>query len=240
MTKMIDTTINGRWTLKLPEHRAERPEWDIKNGGWEVERLEALHDTIKPGMMVFEVGAEEGDMTALLGQWVGTDGTVFMFEPNEKVWPNVKAIWEANEIPAKFWTFSGFAADTTTPKTPGQLTGNCWPSGAKGELIGDHGFLNLSERPDVPRVTIDYVVTTYLVKPDVINIDCEGSELRVLKGAETYLINSMPIVFVSVHDAFMHTMYDEYAVDLFKYMKDLGYKYELLAYDHELHVKFYS
>lgn len=229
---MKKTLINGRWELLLPEHRASRKEWDIKNGGWEVERLNALHKAIKPGMKVVEVGAEEGDMTALLGQWVGKDGTVLMFEPNEKVWPNIKAIWEANQVPATFQAFQGFAADTTNQKTV-SWTENQWPECADGELIGNHGFLNLSERDDVPRITLNQLP----FQPDIINIDCEGSELRVLKGAINQLLRGT-IVFVSVHDAFMSQMYEEYATDLFKYMKDLDYKYELLAYDHELHVRF--
>lgn len=236
MTKMIPTTINGKWDLLLPEHRANRPEWDIKNGGWEVERLDALHDAIKPGMTIVEVGAEEGDITALLGQWVGKEGTVFMFEPNPKVIPNIKAIWEANKVPANFYMSQCFAADTTNVVVKwGEGFINHWPECANGEIIGDHGFMNLSERDDIPRVMLDQLP----YQPDIINIDCEGSELRVLKGAENQLKRGTT-VFVSVHDAFMAQMYDEYAADLFKYMKDLGYKYELLAYDHELHVRFYK
>lgn len=232
---MKEVLINGKWPLKLPDHRASRPEWLAENGGWEPERLDALHDYIKPGMNVFEAGAEEGDLTALLGQWSG-DGTTVMFEPNPKVWPNIKAIWEENDIPGQFWCFVGFAADTN--KLGGNLTSNVWPDAAHGEVIGDHGFLNLSEQPELPRVTIDYFRESYGVVPDVINIDVEGSELKVLKGAESTLLRHKPAVFVSVHDAFMARMYDEYASELFEYMKALGYKYELLAYDHELHTRF--
>lgn len=242
MTKMIPTTINGKWDLMLPEHRALRPEWDIKNGGWEVERLDAMHKDIKPGMIVYDVGTEEGDMSALLGKWVGEKGIVILFEPNPKVWPNIKAIWEANDIKATRGCFEGFAAETSGDSGI-LIVDGYWPNCAEGEIIGDHGFMNLSERDDISRVSLDDVAFKYYADrpiPDVITIDVEGAELRVLHGARGILTAHSPVVFVSVHDAFMAQMYDEYAADLFKYMKDLGYKYELLAYDHELHVRFYK
>lgn len=235
---MKEVLINGRWPLILPDHRADRPEWLIQNGGWEAKRLGQMSVAIKPGHTVFYVGAEEGDMVALVGKWVGKTGTVVMFEPNEKVWPNIKLIWEANEVEANREHFAGFAADTSSDDAYLHISRK-WPDCAYGEVIGNHGFLNLSERPDVPRITLDdfgFAGTP----PDVISIDTEGSELRVLKGARQMLQEHSPEVFVSVHDAFMHAMYDEYAADLFKYMKDLGYEFTLLDYSHELHVHFWK
>jgi hypothetical protein len=88
---MQSTIINGRWQLMLPEHRAARPEWPV----WEKERLAAMHDTIKPGDLVFDCGAEEGDFPALWASW-GAD--VVMIEPNPRVWPNIRAIFHENEL----------------------------------------------------------------------------------------------------------------------------------------------
>lgn len=259
MTKMIETKINGRWTLKLPDHRANRPEWDIKNGGWEVERLDAMERDIKnspyKNTLVLDIGMEEGDITALLAKW---GAHVVGWEPNPKVWPNIKAIFDANNLELHAgWV--GFASDNESSNSTGYLywkgdytgSGLSWPQEAYGEVIGDHGFQNLSENDDNKRnLSIDRMMKTVSDTtwhgpnffgdglPYLITIDVEGSELRVLKGAEKTLIDHSPIVYVSVHDAFMAQMYDEYAADMFKYMKDLGYKYKLLAYDHELHVRF--
>src|SRR5882724_6033705 len=90
------TLINGKWQLLLPKHRADRPEWKT---GWEVERLDALRASIEPGKLVFDVGAEEGDMSALYALW---GAQVVLFEPNERVWPNIRAIWEANRLELPF------------------------------------------------------------------------------------------------------------------------------------------
>ena len=68
-TYFYPTRINDTWTMRLPSHRALqyiRPEG---GGKWELERLAAMHDTIKPSDVVYDIGAEQGDMTALFAQW---------------------------------------------------------------------------------------------------------------------------------------------------------------------------
>lgn len=246
--EMIETSINGRWSLKLPAHRAARPEWQT---GWEPERLAWMHHVIQPGDTVYDVGTEEGDMSALLAQWchhgAGTDdGRILLFEPNQRVWPNVRAIFEANGIapPAVAWT--GFLGPSETSGDPdcwrGEEDGMCfgrWPGSAYGPVIGDHGFLNLSERPDVPVATIDGVATHYddygAFVPDVITMDVEGAELPVLMGAHRILSIEKPLVFVSVHPQFSLDMYGFTPVDLHRFMAAFDYSPIWLASDHEEH-----
>lgn len=236
---MIPTRINGRWELLLPEHRAVRPQWDIANGGWERERLDAMCSVIKPGDVVFDVGAEEGDFPALYASW-GAD--VVMFEPNPYVWPNIRAIWQANELPAPWGYFVGFACNQTNllpfelepifaePDRAG------WPACAFGAVIGDHGFRNVSERfHDTPQIRIDDFRQFAGTSPDVLTLDVEGAELEVLKGAEQTLRETRPIVFVSIHPDFIRDMYGNTAADVHEFMDDLGYVATHLATDHEEH-----
>ena len=249
--EMIETSINGRWSLKLPAHRAARPEWQT---GWEPERLAWMHHVIQPGDTVYDVGTEEGDMSALLAQWCKhaplgmRGGSILLFEPNQRVWPNVKAIFEANGLhpPAVAWT--GFlgpenregVADDWRMAEDGMVFDG-WPKCADGPLIGDHGFLNLSERPDVPVATIDWIaeLEPEFSFPSVITIDVEGAELEVLRGADRTLsgdtIWGKPIVFVSVHPEFSVEMYGHTPVDLHRYMGEHGYTPIWLASDHEEH-----
>lgn len=239
MVEMVDTLINGRWTLKLPEHRAARPQWLIENGGWEPERLAAMCEVIKPGMVVFDVGAEEGDMPALWASW---GAEVVLFEPNPRVIPNIRAIWEANELPAPRGVFAGFAAKVTN-LTPPQLESifkesprDGWPACAFGEVIGDHGFRNVCERfHDTPQITIDDYCASHSVYPDVLTMDVEGAELEVLKGAAGVLSDRHPLVFASLHPAFIQDMYGQTVDDVHNFMDDLGYSGTFLAEDHEQH-----
>lgn len=236
---MKQTLVNGKWNIILPDHRADRPEWVT---GWEVETLDALHRNITKDDLVYEVGAEEGDMSGLIAQWC--EGRIVLFEPNPKVWPNIKAIWEANNIPGPLGYFVGFAG-TQDIAVPNNLnfelgTDGKWPKCAAGPLIGDHGFRNLAEEADsTPQTTIDLLVHDTGLVPTVITMDIEGAEFEALMGAKDTLEKHHPLVFVSVHAAFMYHYYKQDPTDFMNWMMKRGYKYHLLAWDHEIHVVFH-
>lgn len=236
-TVTVPTLINERWTLNLPEHRAVRPEWPT----WEKERLASMHENLKPGAVVYDIGAEEGDLPGLWASW---GCQVALFEPNPKVWPNIRAVWEANRLPKPLGCFVGFAGQRTYEPDPrNRLEGSGWihggwPACAYGPLIGDHGFLNLSERPDVPVITIDEA-SKHIKAPDAITIDVEGAELHVLRGARDILSDFRPLVWVSVHAEFIKEMYGQTRQDVFEFMKRMRYHGATLAVDHEEHVFFY-
>ena len=109
--KMIPTYINDRWVLILPEHRHDRPEWPW----WEATRLAAMYHFIGEGDVVYDIGAEEGDFPALFAKW---GAQVVLVEPNPLVWPNIKAIFDANELSHMvIGSFVGFASDTNAEPT---------------------------------------------------------------------------------------------------------------------------
>lgn len=224
---MRPTRILDRWELLLPEHRAERPQWPY----WEKVRLEAMHANIQPGDVVFDVGAEEGDLSALFATW---GARLTLFEPNPKVWPNIKAIWDANDLDMPLFCWPGFASDKT--ETLGQTAHiEQWPSCAYGLMIGNHGFRHLAEEAAVtPQIKLDEVGV-----PDVITIDVEGAEWFVLKGAEGILENERPLVFVSIHPEFMRDLYEMKDADLHDFMKQRGYQGKHLGTDHEEHWAFW-
>lgn len=240
MTDMLPVLINGRWELLLPEHRAARPQWKLENGGWEKERLAAEHDTITSlkDPLVFVCGAEEGDFPALYASW---GARVVLFEPNPLVWPNIRAIWEANELPPPAGWHVGFASDRTVSQPPrmepifAEPDRDGWPACAYGPVIGDHGFRNVCERAhDTPQVSID----DFPLTPDVLTLDVEGAELVVLKGAAETLRSDRPVVFVSIHPSFLKDMYGQSDADVHAYMASHGYVGTHLATDHEEHYRF--
>ena len=245
MTEMIDTLISDRWTIKLPDHRANRftddgtPLWPT----WEKERIAAMHDAVNPGDTVLDIGTEEGDISALLATWVGDEGEICLFEPNPKVWPNIRAIWESNglKIPKSFWV--GFASDVDD-FTPPNLNIDMsivdgWPKCAYGPLIGDHGFRHLAQEADAtPQIKIDSFCSRNSVIPNLITMDIEGAELNALHGAREVLTKHKPLVFVSVHPEFMRELYGVGREQVLSFMKSLGYDAELLATDHEEHWMF--
>jgi FkbM family methyltransferase len=236
---MQETKINGKYTLMLPEHRAARPEWKIENGGWEVERIEAMinriavfQDRKQRQPIVFDIGTEEGDITALLAKYTKCD--MVLFEPNELVWSCMKHIWEINNLPKPLAFFSGFICNADKDGSHA-----VWDY-IESELNPEHGFKQLYESdPSIPQSKLDTWCEQHNLYPDIITMDVEGSEFEVLKGAEDVLLRHKPVVFMSIHPVFMKEHYNQEVGVMLRYMHDLGYSHQVIELDyHELHVMF--
>lgn len=225
---VVKCTLNGRWEMFLPPHRANRPEWYTEKG-WEKERLESIHDHITENDLMFYVGAEEGDMPALIQMW---GAKMVLFEPNPLVWSNIKLIYEANGLETP-WCWCGFVGSRHRPGTFAKE----FPPSADGPIITDHGFKELAyQSGEFPQTTIDEVVGKTKLIPTALSIDVEGSEGEVLGGAKRTLELFHPKIWLSLHPEFLYRMFRVYSGDLRSWLKRFGYKETLLAYDHEVHL----
>lgn len=226
---MRETLIDGRWPVKLPPHRADRPEWFF----WEAARLTAMHHHLKPGDVLYDIGSEEGDLSALYATW---GCQVVLVEANPKAWPCIKATFEANDVRPLAWWWGLLADHMWTVDSEKRFGQEGWPEPASGEMVPDHGFYSVWEHGmEVGATTLDRLVGMVAKPPTAITIDVEGSELHVLRGAEKTLRAHKPIVFVSVHPEFMRVHYDLDARELHEFMGGLGYDSQFLATDHEEH-----
>lgn len=243
VTPMQHVSINGRWPLMLPVHRAVRPEWPW----WEAARLADMHDKLAgaDGALIIDVGAEEGDFPALWASW-GLD--VLLVEPNPAVWPNIRAIWTANKLAPPAGMFVGFASEVDVPSPPALDAAGAhlleledgWPRCAYGPVIGNHGFRHLSQEADVtPQARLDTLTAGRPVH--ALTMDVEGSELAVLRGAAGVLDNDRPTVWVSIHTD-TEWVDDEYPGQgreaVLDFMSSHRYTATFLARDHEEHWRF--
>lgn len=232
MTEMVEAILNGEHRIILPKHRADRPEWYTEQG-WEKPRLDHMKSTTKPGDIVYYIGAEEGEMCALLAMW-GAD--VVMIEPNERVWPNIRAIWEANKLDHPLGVFVGFcgAYDTIDDLDPNDLydADGEWPDCAYGEVIHDHGFKELRDPGGRAIITVDNIPW----RPTMITMDVEGAEWEVLQGAASTISQFRPRIYLSLHPEFLIDQYGKYSYEVRRWLIDsFGYRETLLDYQHEAH-----
>ena len=230
MTEMVRCVLNGKYPLIIPDHRAARPDWQPEHGCWEGPRTDAMHDRIKPGDVVYYVGAEEGEFPALCQVW-GAD--VYVIEPNPKVWSNIRAIWESNGLKTPV-CFPGFASNET--RTLGVEPTRGWPDCAYEDIVAAHGFKELHcEAEHYPQITLDDLYERFGVAPTVISFDVEGSEFHVLRGAQRVIEEFHPTIFASIHPEMMMLHWGEWSRDLRNWLNERGYRETILDYAHELH-----
>lgn len=153
----------------------------------------ALQATVKPGMVVYDLGAHIGYFSLVLTRLVGTGGKVFAFEPdpnnlralrhnlavnkgggNVKVVPSVVA---DESVPVLFAAFEfSSVSHIATQRTPGDAT-----------LL------------EVASIRLDdFAYRDGNPSPSVIKVDVEGAEARVFAGAQRLLKEARPVVIVEV------------------------------------------
>jgi len=156
-------------------------------GTYEPEKQKALLRFVKPGMVVYDIGAQAGFYTMFFSRLVGETGRVFAFEPCPYGTRFLVDHVRVNRL----------ANVSVLQVAVSERTG----------LIGmtiDHGIMEnkIHDSSDsilmVAAVTID---DSGLPVPDLIKLDVEGAESAVLKGAQRILREVRPVVFVALHSA---------------------------------------
>lgn len=228
--------IAKQWDLLVPEHRVKALDWDI----WESERLVSIHENLVRDEVLFDIGAEQGDLTSLFATW---GAKIVPFEPNPLFWPQIRSIYKANTKKSKILgSFAGFVAnkDILNPQYIEETfllpEKDGWAGCSFLEEVQTYDFRNVLERHhDTPSIKIDTFVKTKKIIPNILNIDVEGAELEVLRSAKETITKYKPKIWVSVHPEMLANDYRCTKDDLLKHMESLGYSYELLAVDHEHH-----
>lgn len=230
----MEHAVIAGYPIVLPDHRAafhrERPDW---HKSW----LDSIHRHLKPDDVVIDVGAEQGDLSALIASWV-PDGGIVLVEPQPLFWPTIRETFEANGLKPK-QTMVGYLSVKSNGLA--HMRGY-WPPEAEFESLPDPGFFHLNEIAG-PSLRFDAATVDGIpgfVNPTVFLIDAEGSELYVLMGAGNYLRTHRPQVWCAIHPEIMRDRYGHDPNDLMRFMRELGYEAELLGFQGEVHVRFYQ
>lgn len=227
-------TRNYDYTFILPEPLASWDVWDY----WERERVESMRKNLQPGMVLYDIGTEQGWCNLAYAKMVKPEN-VLLVEPTQVFWPNIRATWEKNfgdKMPLA--TFSGLMSNDIRNGDNGVYSQG-WPTVSDGPLVDRNAYTYIHNNIDnISQSTIDHAAKIF-TPPDAITMDIEGAEMLALAGADSVLEHYKPLVWVSIHPDMMIRDYGFHAEDLRAYMRMHGYAEHLLATDHEQHWFFY-
>jgi FkbM family methyltransferase len=170
----------------------------LTTGEWEPEETAALRRLLRPGDVVYDVGANVGYFTLLAAHLVGASGHVYAFEPNEQVLPRLRHHLAINDlhnvtvVPVALADRDGHASFHAVGGA------NSGMSSLRADVSGDH-------TTTVELARLDSVVSARRLRPpDVVKMDIEGAEYRALAGMEATCASAGALsLLVEVSDRFL-------------------------------------
>jgi FkbM family methyltransferase len=149
------------------------------DGYWELWLTEALVETLKPGMVAVDVGANLGYFTLLMADLVGPQGAVHAFEPNP---PIADLLFDNVYV-------NGFRDRVTVRREPlgAQDGSEVFLAVPHRDPGGAHVAASRDSAEGGGLVTRRFDSYPDLLKADVIKIDAEGAERDIWRGMDGLL-----------------------------------------------------
>lgn len=161
-------------------------------GTYERDLQNLLVRTVRPGDVVWDVGANVGFFTLLAAKLTGAQGRVVAIEPLPRNLDLLQQHLALNKV-ANVTVISQAVADAA-----GTALFAADASPSMGRLDAKAGFV-------VNVTTIDTLVASGIAPaPRIIKMDIEGAESRALKGARRTLERNRPVLLLSTHGWAQH------------------------------------
>lgn len=161
-------------------------------GSYELANLHRFAQIVKPGGIVFDIGAHAGYYTLLASRLVGSTGSVFAFEPLPHNLNFLEKHLSLNHLR------NVVIQPVAVSEKSGQAKFEPGESNYTGRL-SDRGY------QVIQTIALDEEITgAVLPRPNVLKIDVEGAELLVLHGASGMISHSRPSIFLSIHSRDNH------------------------------------
>jgi len=186
-----------KWALKgitvtVPRGPLKGKRWHLTTrsrfwqGRYEPHQTRLFVETVKPGEVVYDVGAHVGYYSVLASTLVGASGHVLAFEP----------------VPANLYylrrhlQINGCQNVTVIEACVAEAEGvSHFQTRGTGR-----GHISQDGKLTVRTVSLDELVQAGKIPaPDCIKIDVEGAEYSVLQGARALIARTHPTIFLSLH-----------------------------------------
>lgn len=190
---------------------------------YELEETELVKTFVRPGMTVFDIGANLGYYTLLFSVLVGNRGHVVAFEPAPAnhllLLRNVEANSAANVMVLK----SAVAAEE------GEVTLTLSSDNYGGHNIGEFDDLTHGESVTVACTTVDATAAQLDVRPDFIKMDIEGAEVRALRGMRKTLTENEHVLLMCEFNPQALKNCDATPEEFVRYLEGMGFRFYRIA-----------
>ena len=191
----------------------------LKNNPHERGEVRFLESVVKEGMNVVDVGGHIGVTTVIIAKQVGKRGLVYSFEPVPEYFNILKKNLSTNKLEN--------AAAVQLAVTDRLETIDFYQHGGFSGIIHDEG----AKKFKANTTTIDtFLNEQEMERLDLIYMDCEGSELLVLKGAEESLRKNKVQIFYEIHHDYLKHL-GQSIQHIVQYLQKLEYEVHSVSLD---------
>ena len=165
-------------------------------GTYEPELQQAIRKLVRPGAVIYDVGANIGYVSLLLARAAGETGHVYAFE----ALPDNAARWQTNiDLNGLGSRLSLFSEAVTGAAGPVRFLVHA--SGGMGKAAGSAGREDhYQSEITVPGLSLDeFVYTRGNPAPGVVKMDIEGGEVLALPGMRRVLAEARPLMLMELH-----------------------------------------
>jgi len=207
----LDTAIGTLWFDKGDTHLTP---WVRNQGVWEADVMKLLRQTLRPGCVLVDVGANVGFHTVLAAQ---LGAKVYALEP---------APWTLELLRANVWRCGRDVTvlPVAASDAPGTVRLAAEPEHRSGARFAADGV-------EVEAARLDDLLPDLAV--DVLKVDVEGAEPLVLRGARGLMGRSSRLLCVVEFRNELHVS-GETAADVLAFYESLGFELCLLRRNGEL------
>ena len=171
-------------------------EKDYWLGTYEPELQKAVREMLKPGMVVYDIGANIGYISLLFAKAVGPEGKVFSFEALPANIERLKQNVRLSQVTTPIEVIHGAVTDKAD-----SVEFLVHSSTSMGKVEGAAGRnVDYLDKISIPGIALDeYVKQNNLPAPDMIKMDIEGGEVLAVKAMKETLLASHPLLFIELH-----------------------------------------
>ena len=193
---------------------------DLYLGQFEHDVIGFLSHYLKPGMIVFDVGANIGVYSLLSAKYVGEHGAVHAFEPTPETFAHLCTNVELN----------GFMHICLNQLAVAEKSGMSmlylYEQNGMNSLAAQDWTGKPLGQVMVKTISLDeYVSAKDLPRVDLLKIDVEGAELSVLKGAYGLLSEANPPVVVCEFADKTTANFGYKAISIRDFLETIGYRF---------------
>jgi FkbM family methyltransferase len=189
----------------------------LENNPHEAGEVEFLKSVAQEGMCVIDVGANIGITSVAIAKRIGRTGRLHSFEPVPEYFDILKDNVSSNRLGhVKLYEL---AVTDRVGRAP------FYEKESSSGIVFEEGARKL----EVSTTSIDrFVYDEKIERIALINMDCEGSELLVLKGAKETLRKNKVKIFCEIHHDFLRQL-GQSVEDIVEYLRELEFQVQSVS-----------